>query len=339
MYGGRFASIRPNKPVFITSLPRAGTTLMLELLGQLPDFASSCYRDMPFVMAPLLWESLSRGFRKPAELAERAHADGMEVGYDSPEAFEEVLWMTAWPEKFADDGIALWRDDEDAAEFRDMLVSHMQRIIAVRSNGSGRTRRYLSKNNANIARIGLLTRLFPDAAILVPFRDPLDQAGSLLRQHLRFLEIHETDAFARRYMRDIGHLEFGAAHRPIRFPGMDAVVKRYAPTTIEYWLEYWIAAFTHALQYRNRIILVSYGDVCEAGEIGVKAVASCLDVPLESIEPLTRIQLHSPRAHAPDVANPELLERAQSLFAELSRHGLPLTQLTTVGAGTSVQFR
>jgi hypothetical protein len=330
LYGRRFTSIRTPKPVFITSLPRAGTTLMLELLGQLPSFATSCYRDMPFVLAPLLWESLSRGFRKPAELAERAHADGMAVGFDSPEAFEEVLWMTAWPEKFTAAGIALWGDHEDAAEFRGLLVSHMQRIIAARSNGSGGSRRYLSKNNANIARIGLLKRLFPDAAILVPFRSPMDQAGSLLRQHLRFLEIHAEDAFARQYMEDIGHLEFGAAHRPIRFPGVEKALERYRPDTIDYWLAYWIAAFEHILRYRDSIILVSYGEVCEAGPRGVQAVASCLDLPAESIEPLTRIELHSPRAHRDTLPNDRaLLTAADELYRQLCANSVALPQHAT----------
>jgi hypothetical protein len=27
-------------------------------------------------------------------MAERAHKDGLQVGYDSPEAIEEILWRT-----------------------------------------------------------------------------------------------------------------------------------------------------------------------------------------------------------------------------------------------------
>ena len=63
---------------------------------------------MPFILAPLLWERVSKGFRKPTGLKERAHGDGLVVGYDSPEAFEEVLWRTYWPQKFTPQGIELW---------------------------------------------------------------------------------------------------------------------------------------------------------------------------------------------------------------------------------------
>jgi hypothetical protein len=331
MYGRRFTAINVDRPVFITSLPRAGTTLMLELLGRLPAFATYTYRDMPFVLAPLLWESFSRGFRKPAQLTERAHGDGMAVGYDSPEAFEEVLWMTSWPEKFSDRGITPWSETETAPEFRELFVSQMQRIVAVRGNGNG-PRRYLSKNNANIARIALLRRLFPNATVLVPFRRPMDQAGSLLRQHLRFLEMHAEDSFSRRYMEDIGHLEFGALHRPILFEGMTEVRERHDPKTIDYWLAYWNVAFRHILGHRDGIILVSYEQLCASGVAGVQAVARQLEVPAESLDALATVDLHQPRSHRPEAlpADLTLLEEAEALYCEL-------TACSQSGAAAGVQ--
>ena len=64
----------PQKPVFITSLPRAGTTLLLEVLSALPEFASHTYRDMPFVLSPMLWDKLSHGFRRAGGERPRAMA-------------------------------------------------------------------------------------------------------------------------------------------------------------------------------------------------------------------------------------------------------------------------
>ena len=51
-------------PVFITSLPRAGTTLLLEILYDSGCFYSHTYRNMPFIMIPLLWGRLSDAFSK-----------------------------------------------------------------------------------------------------------------------------------------------------------------------------------------------------------------------------------------------------------------------------------
>jgi len=102
LYARRIAEIDAARPVFVTALPRAGTTLLLEVLGTQRDFAAHSYRQMPFLLCPLLWDRLSRGFRRTAELRERAHGDGLQVGYDSLEAFEEVLWRGVYSVHFAD---------------------------------------------------------------------------------------------------------------------------------------------------------------------------------------------------------------------------------------------
>ena len=57
------------------------------------EFETLTYRDMPFILAPLLWDKISRPLRKAGEKVERAHGDGMMVSFDSPEAFEEVVWL------------------------------------------------------------------------------------------------------------------------------------------------------------------------------------------------------------------------------------------------------
>src|SRR5262245_24884616 len=120
MHARRIESIAIEKPVFITGLPRAGTTLMLDVLvGNSEEFATHTYRCMPFVLCPILWESVSRGFRRVGEKRERVHGDGMSVSYDSPEAFEEVLWKAFWPQKYRADRIDLWSGNDRQAEFED----------------------------------------------------------------------------------------------------------------------------------------------------------------------------------------------------------------------------
>jgi hypothetical protein len=71
-------------------------------------------------------------------------------------------------------------------------------LIAARSPGN--PKRYLSKNNNNLLRLGAISRAFPDARILLMYRDPLQTAASSLRQHLRFCEAQLKDPFVRRYM-------------------------------------------------------------------------------------------------------------------------------------------
>jgi len=283
-YARRLAGIDIVRPVFVTALPRAGTTLLLEVLGAQRDLAAHSYRQMPFLLCPLLWDRLSRRFRRGAVPRERAHGDGLRVGYDSLEAFEEVLWRAFWPEKYRRDRIAPWRPDEIDAdgEFADFFARHMRKLIALRAGEGRGPSRYLSKNNANIARLGLLRRLFPDAVVLVPFRHPLDQAASMLRQHARFLALHAADPFARRYMDAIGHFEFGAGLRPIDFAGWRDAAGDLSSEGLDFWLEYWCQAYEHVLAHASAgVYLLDYDACCAAPGPALARIAALvgLDEP------------------------------------------------------------
>jgi hypothetical protein len=317
--GASYSAACAARPVFITSLPRAGTTLMLEALNHFPSLASHTYRDMPFVLAPILWSRLSGPFRQTAELKERAHGDGMDVGFDSPEAFEEILWRTFWPHKYAGAGIDLWRPEDSSRDARGFFSSHMKKIIALRRPDRLHDGRYLSKNNANVARLGLLVRMFPDAKILVPVRQPLAHARSLLRQHRNFLEMHHESPFVQRYMADLGHYEFGAVHRPIRFPDLDDLIANRDPLTIDYWLAYWVAGFRHVLLHRDHVIVVSYEGSCADPARAVEAICARLDVDDEGLGPTVAelFRRDQPAGKRGEDADQELLERAEQLYTAL----------------------
>ena len=121
---------RAKRPVFVTSLPRAGTTILLEAFAGLPQFASATYRHMPFTLSPLLWGAMSSAFRKAGEKTERAHGDGIEVGFDSPEAFEEMLWMAFWPEHYGKSCISPWNAERNCSEFEAYFRTHMAKVVA-----------------------------------------------------------------------------------------------------------------------------------------------------------------------------------------------------------------
>jgi len=189
------ADVTTVAPVFITSLPRAGTTLLLELMTDASDFTSHTYRNMPFLLCPLTWDFLSRRFQRQTETRERAHGDDMLVGYDSVEAFEEILWRAFWPEHFEPTRIRPWAPDEEDkdSEFDAFLHQHICKIIGLahrRDSGSGNPPRYISKNNANIARLEWLERRFPDALILIPYRDPVLELELRRHRHRRRCHRH-----------------------------------------------------------------------------------------------------------------------------------------------------
>jgi hypothetical protein len=318
-FSGAYEGVRSTKPIFVTSLPRAGTTLVLEALVKFPSLATHVYRDMPFVMAPILWSKVTGSFRKPQELHERAHGDGMQVGYDSPEAFEEILWRAFWPEKYSQNGIALWEASDGKAAARDFFLLHMKKIVSLRAPGRAIDGRYISKNNANIARLDLLGRMFPGAGILIPIRHPVAHARSLLRQHRSFLAMHRETRFVREYMADIGHYEFGELHRPIAFPSLAPLIAGRDPLSIDYWLAYWIAAFEHVLARRDAGVLISYESACTDPRRALAYICDRLEIVQDGMLPEAAGLFRPEPAGSTkaDDADRELLDRAEQLHREL----------------------
>ena len=102
LFSSRLDKAAAGREVFVTGLPRAGTTLLLELLYATGEFGSFTYRHMPFILAPLLFGRAERG--KASDGIERAHGDGMRISVDSPEAFEEVIWLAYLRERI----VAYW---------------------------------------------------------------------------------------------------------------------------------------------------------------------------------------------------------------------------------------
>lgn len=256
LYSSGNAGSQP-PPVFITSLARGGTTALLNALHGRADLATHLYRDMPFVTAPMLWSKLG-GKGRRVERRKRAHGDGIEIDLDSPEAFDEVLWMLRWPEKYSKAGIGLWSAADADPRATAFFERHFEKITRLRRGAEARAR-YLSKNNANIARLGLLPEMFPGAGLVVPLRRPGPHAASLMRQHVNFTARHGEDRFTERYMGDIGHFEFGALHRPILFDSMPAPGP--GPDDGDYWLAYWVAAFREVARHGDRIHLVDQDDL------------------------------------------------------------------------------
>lgn len=320
-FGKLYAGVDAGTPLFITSLPRAGTTLMLDVLHQFPTLATHTYRDMPFVMAPILWSKMTNGFKTDAKLVERAHGDGMQVGFDSPEAFEEILWKTFYPEKYTQNNIALWSTEDINEEAQRFFVEHMQKIIALRRPDLKSGGRYISKNNGNIARLDLIGEMFPGAAVIVPLRHPIEHAASLWRQHLNFLEMQENDPFIRRYMADIGHFDFGEMHRPILFPLAEELITPHDPLTLDYWMAYWIAAFTYVLERREKVILLSYESTCLNGKEALADLCVRLDIAEEGMLESAAAMFKAPSRKHRDSSgiDSQLLKRAEKLYGELER--------------------
>jgi hypothetical protein len=326
IFRDRLARQELDRPLFITALPRAGTTLLLELCVGSGTFASHTYRHMPFMLIPMLWNRFSQGFRRFDAPRERAHGDGMLVNVDSPEAFEEMAWIAFWPKRYQRNRIVPWREEEDSG-FQEFLNNHFKKIVALSakaddglSDRSHSPLRYASKNNLNIARITWLARHFRDALFVIPFRDPLQQCASLCRQHLNFLEIHRRDPFAKRYMKGIGHFEFGANLRPVNFDGWLDSSQHRDPRELGFWLAYWRAAYRSLLaEATERVRFVNYDALCADPRSGLEQIAQFIQVEHKDAFLAQTERIYAPSSHDIDCAllDDTMVEEAKALHAQL----------------------
>lgn len=250
------ADVVQQRHVFISGLARAGTTMLTLRFHATGQFRSLTYRDMPFVLAPNLWRQLSSISRRDVQRAERAHGDNVFVDTDSPESLEEVFWrIFAGRDYIKSHHLESHSPDEWLVG---RYVRYVAAILATRDASPGR---YLAKNNNNILRLRAISQAFPNALILIPFRDPLQHAHSLLRQHLRFSQMQATRRFVLSYMNWLGHHEFGLGHRPFRLD--TEPIPAYPADTLEYWLQLWCNVYGWLERSRpSAAVFVSYEDLC-----------------------------------------------------------------------------
>ncbi|MEM9169789.1 MAG: sulfotransferase [Pseudomonadota bacterium] len=295
--------------VFVSGLARSGTTVLMRALYETGEFASLTYRDMPFVLAPGIWAKLTARGAVKGERTERAHGDGLDVDFDSPEALEEPFWRIFCGDDYikSDRLCAMDADDEVIENFRFYIEAVLQRY---------QSQRYLSKNNNNILRYDSIIDAFPNARIIAPFRDPLAQAASLLTQHRRFCDRHAKDPFDAKYMTWLVHHEFGADHRPFEW-GVAAAGRRDV-NALDYWLAQWIGVYTHLLakaeKHPENVLLHSYEDLCENTSDSWRRVADFVGVNAPAPAGLKRA------TRTPDDAyDPALLNEATALYNDLTR--------------------
>lgn len=255
VYGSKTRDVSKGNHVFVAGLARAGTTILMRQLYQTGTFCSLTYRNMPFVLAPNLWCGFTKYSRRKKPAEERSHGDGIFIDYDSPEAFEEVFWRIfcgsdyIQPDKLS----VMHADKETTAKFR----LYVALILKDHSD-----KRYLSKNNNNILRLDSIARAFPNATILIPFREPVQHVFSLIKQHTRFIEQHNIDTFSRKYMAWLVHHEFGSDHRPFDFN--DVTNHDWHVSDPNYWLRLWVNTYSYILSaLPPRAIPLSYEQLCD----------------------------------------------------------------------------
>lgn len=298
-------------PVYIAGLARAGSTVLLEILHGSGRFASQRYADYPLLWTPYWWNRLRRRLPAPAAApSQRAHGDRIEVTVDSPEAFEEPLWMHFFPGRHDPAVDQVLEAGAGDARFAPFYRHHIAKLLAVHGR-----ERYLAKGNYNLARLPFLHGLFPDARFIVPLRDPVAQVGSLLKQDRLFCAAAAEDRAIDVHLRRTGHFEFGPGKRAENLGDAGAAAAIAAAFDAgdaiggyarQWQLSYgWLARrLEHDPALAAAVLLVDYDALCRAPGPGLAALAGHAGLSDDAIAALQQRWL--PRIGAPDYYRPDL---------------------------------
>jgi hypothetical protein len=310
----RLSRINIERPIYVTGLARAGTTILLELISQNEGVASYRYMDFPFIMLPYWWgKFLKMGSKSDLKTVERSHADGLQVNPRSPEAMEEILWNYFFP-KCHDPKVRNVLDQSQwTSDFDTFYMQTIRKLLLSRN-----ANRYLAKNNYNITRLDYLSHLFPDARFVVPVREPVSHIASLMKQHHLLSEEESRDKRVLAYMRRSVHFEFGLGRRPLNLTSNDRTLEIQElwnkGRDVEAWAKYWrdVHVYLADLLETNRTVaectlVLSYEKLCSKPDRTLARLYSHTGLmPDAALLEEQQKRLHLPTYYVPDFSESEL---------------------------------
>jgi hypothetical protein len=303
------------QPVFISGLARAGTTILMRAFYETGLFRSLTYRDLPFVLMPGIWKQISKLSMQNKEAKERAHGDGIMVSFDSPEAFEEIFWKTFCEYDY------IFNDHIEPHLVSQEVISQFRTFVrqVVFSRDHPNQNRYLSKNNSNIFRLNAIREAFPEAKIIIPFRDPIQQSFSLFQQNNKISKMQEKDTFVRDYMEWLGHHEFGVTHKAFWFGKEFSMLETdYAPDNVNYWLATWVNTYRYILNSAPPdSIFFSFEEMCRSPKVILNHLFLQMDIPSKEASSVSE-KIEAPRFNLVENINAELGDQAMKTYQDLS---------------------
>jgi hypothetical protein len=278
----RAVSVR--MPVYLCGLARSGSTLLHEIVASAPGVATHRVKDYPMVYTPYWWRQATAR-RPPSAPRERVHRDRVLITPESPDALEEMLWMAFFPRCHDPSVSNRLEAGSSHPAFEAFYREHLGKLLLAE-----RATRYVAKANYHVARLAYLVRLFPDARIILPLREPVSHIASLVRQHQWFCQGQRKHPRALSWMQRSGHFEFGRDRRPINLGDGERVraIQRAwaAGEEVRGWACYWDMVHGHLArllnadaQVRAATMVVRFEDLCAAPTETIRAVLDHCALP------------------------------------------------------------
>ncbi len=320
-----------DRPIYITGLARAGTTIILEMLNNHPFLASHKYKHIPMPFLPHFFShiaDISKFFTKPIE---RVHKDGIFVTGESPEAIEEKFWKYFFNNNHNEEISNIMSGAISNPKFEQFYRNHIRKLLI-----NQKSSRYLAKNNYNITRLEYLLRIFPNVKFLLIIRNPVNHIASLVKQTRLFIKLEKANPLLIDWHRITGHSEFGHYQLCINTGDNELIHKirrlwKNEKTDIKGWAYYWSSIYDYAMnlletnkKIKESTLIIRYEDLCETPSETIDKILEHSELPLHNFEKIKKYyirHLHKPTYYTPNFSSQELLHISEITNATASRFG------------------
>ena len=269
-------------PIFITGMPRSGTTLVTHILHDTKKYGSFLYKDYPFPELPLFWNKFNDLYYKSAEDQKRIHNDDLLVNKNSPENLDEFIWKRLFQNHYKEFDSFL---DENFSnpEFENNYIRSIKKVLFVRKKNQ-----YLAKNNYIIFRIKYLLKFIPSAKFIVCIRNPNDTCYSLEKIHKRFIEVNKIREY-KNFEKNFLHYEFGNSRRNPEISDESQKVNSLWKTNKEFegYMLQWISIYEFIIKnyqdlFGKKILIFDYDRLKNDYSKEIKKISQFLNIDLDT---------------------------------------------------------
>ncbi|HYL27904.1 MAG TPA: sulfotransferase [Candidatus Nitrosotalea sp.] len=270
MLARRIAAKTVDRPVYICGLPRAGTTITLQMLAEHPDVVTHKYADFLMPYTPYAWNKIFPkipvdAMRKPVP---RIHRDRIDVTRDSAEMGEEILWEHFFPHIHSEANYSVLDGSISNPAFERFYNEHLRKLAIVRGRD-----RYVSKAILCVLRMQYLRKIFPDARFLLYVRNPIDHIASITKQDRIWAELEKSDPRQIEIIELTGHHEFGTRQVMANVGDPQELHEIRRLFDEGHWAEsrgrYWAYVYGFIVkqiesdpELARRVLIVRYEDLC-----------------------------------------------------------------------------
>jgi len=321
-----------DRPIYITGLARAGTTIVLEMLDKHPDLATHRYQHLLIPYIPNLISVILNYPKIFTKSYKRLHQDGIMITRKSPEAVEEIFWQKFFANVHDEEISNVLNGNISNPKFERFYENHIRKLIIFQESF-----RYLAKNNYNITRLGYLLRLFPSSKFLIMIRDPISHIASLIKQTKLFMGMEREKPFLKKWLRIIGHYEFGHHQVCINVGNTELIHKirnlwKNSKTYVKGWAYYWTSIYNFIANrldanksLKKSTLIVNYGDLCEEPAKVIDQILEHAELPTAKFETVKNYyikHLHKPSYYTPNFTKQDIADITEITKDTATRFGL-----------------